>query len=420
VDNVDALTSRLADASFFHTPEFEQLMGWLRQHDPVRWAQPWPDRGVWVITRHADLKAIYEQPNLFSNEAAGNIIPADPNFHKQDRDAQGFGALISNTDPPRHGGLRRVFARFFSGPQVAKLEGQCQQIVDDIIDEIRDRDSLDFVMDAATHVPARFIFQLLGVPKEDWPRMTDLVNSFACYSDPEFQLANSPAETFRIAMDATFEYIADLVEQRRHDPRDDLCTIAAQGQVDGEPMSERDAAWGAWQLLAGGFETSRNVIAGGMLALIEHPEQAAMLRANPKLINPAIAEMMRWTLPATANLRVATDDAEIAGKKIAKGDWLFLMIDSANRDEAVFTEPYQFNIARNPNPYLTFGHGTHNCIGRMLAMLEVKVMLLTMLDRADRIDLAGPVELGGSTVAKGLKHLPVRISWKSHEARDVA
>jgi cholest-4-en-3-one 26-monooxygenase len=410
--DIDERLSRLADASFFLTEEHTDLMRHLRKHEPVRWAQPWPDRGCWVVSRHADLKAVYEQPVIFSNEAAGNIIPADPDFYKADRDAQGFGAMVSNTDPPRHGELRRVFARFFSGPQIAKLEGQCQQITDEIIDELQGRTEFDFVMDAATHVPARVICKLLGVPEADWPLMTDYVNSFACFSDPQYQLGATPGETFRMAMDWTFDYIAKLVAERRKAPRDDLCSLAALAEIQGEPLSERDAAWGAWQLLAGGFETSRNVIAGGMLALIEHPDQAAMLKDNPRLIQPAIDEMLRWTLPTTANLRVATEDSEIAGQKIAKGDWVFLMIDSANRDETVFADPFRFDITRRPNPYLSFGHGIHNCIGRMLAMLEIKVMLLTMLRRTESIELTGKPEFGGSTIAKGVKHLPVRVRWK--------
>jgi cytochrome P450 len=411
-ENLEPLLARLADSAFFFTDEYTALMRYLRRHEPVRWAEPWPDRGCWVVTRHADLKAIYEQPVLFSNEAAGNIIPADPNFHRADRDAQGFGAMVSNTDPPRHGELRRVFARYFSGPQIAKLEGMCQAITDEIIDEASRRTELDFVMDVASYLPARMIFQMLGVPRHDWPAMSGYVNSFACYTDPEFQLGSSPAETFRIAMAWTFDYIAKLVAERRNDPGDDLCSIAATATIDGEKLPDREAFWGAWQLLAGGFETSRNVIAGGLLALIEHPDQAELLKQDPKLMLPAIEEMLRWTLPATANLRVATDDAEVAGHKIKKGEWLFLMIDSANRDESVFDEPYRFDITRRPNLYLTFGHGIHNCIGRMLAMLEVKVMIRTMLARAETIELAGRPEFGGSTVAKGVKHLPIRVRWR--------
>ncbi|WP_242128672.1 cytochrome P450 [Sphingobium sp. Sx8-8] len=409
-DNIDTFSSRMADPTFCHTPEYGHMLRWLRENDPVRWAQPWPDRGAWLIARHADLKMIYDQPNLFSSEAAGNIIPADPDFHKHDRESQGFGVMVSNTDPPRHGDLRRVFARYFSGPQVAKLDGQCQKVVEGILDEMQGRDTFDYAMETATQVPARMIFQLLGIPREDWARLEGVVSSFAFYSDPEFQLGDSPGATFRKAMDITFDYIAKLVEQRRHDPQEDLCTIAAQGQIDGEPWTEQEAAWGAWQLLAAGFETSRNVIAGGLLALLQHPDQMALLRADPGLMNTAIGEMLRWTSPATTNLRVATADTEIAGRKIAKGDWLFLMIDSANRDESVFADPYRFDITRKINPYLTFGHGTHNCIGRMLAMLEAKVMLRNLLARTDHIEIAGPLVFGGS-VAKGVKHLPVRIAW---------
>lgn len=416
--NMEPLLARLADPAFFLTEDFRALLRHLREHDPICWAQPWDDRGCWVVTRHADLKAIYDQPLLFSNEAAGNIIPADPNFHSANREAQGFGAVIANTDPPRHAELRRVFARYFSGPQIAKLEEQCQDVTDEILSEVLDRPEVDFVMDVATHLPARLICQMLGVPRHDWPEMTRYVNSFACFSDPDYQLGASPAETFQLSMAWTFEYIAGLVAQRRQDPRDDLCSVAATAQIDGEPISDRDAAWGAWQLLAAGFETSRNVISGGLFALIQHPDQAEMLKQEPKLLQTAVDEMMRWTLPTTANLRVATADAEVAGQAIRKGDWLFLMIESANRDERVFDDPYRFDITRRLNPHLTFGHGVHNCIGRMLAMLEVKVMLRTILERSDGIELVGEPEYSGSTIAKGLKRLPVRIGWREGQYAD--
>ena len=166
------LAARLADPAFFLTPEFTALMGDMRLNAPVHWCQAWPERGFWAVTRHADMKSVLEQPLLFSNEAAGNIIPADPNFHRHDREAQGFGVMPTNTDPPRHGELRRVFARHFSGPQVAKHQALCQAVVDEILDELGSRTRFDFVMEVAAHLPARLICRLLGVQRADWPMIT--------------------------------------------------------------------------------------------------------------------------------------------------------------------------------------------------------------------------------------------------------
>jgi cytochrome P450 len=162
-------------------------------------------------------------------------------------------------------------------------------------------------------------------------------------------------------------------------------------------------------LLAAGFETSRNIMSGGLLALIEHPDQQMMLRADTSLLQGAVEEMVRWTTPATALLRVATACTDLGGQAIKPDDWVVMFLDSANRDEAVFSDPYRFDIQRRPNPYLSFGHGIHNCIGRMLALLEARVMIRTVLARFEGVSIAGPLEWSASSIAKGIKRMPVRV-----------
>jgi cholest-4-en-3-one 26-monooxygenase len=403
------LTRRLADPAFFLTEEFHLLLRTLRNQSPVHWCQPWPQRGFWAVTRQAEMKLIAEQPLLFSNEAAGNIIPADPEAFRHHRDEQGYGAVMTNVDPPLHTALRGVYGRFFSGPQVAKLDGVVQSRTDQILGEQDGRDEFDFIMDVAAHLPARLICRLLGAPAEDWPFITRYANSFASFADPALQLGPTPADTFRIAKDKTFAYVEDLVRRRRSEPADDLATMAATARVDGATLAHREASWIAWSLLAAGFETSRNIISGGLLALIEHPDQARLLRHDPSLMRGAVDEMVRWTCPATGLLRVATADTVLANQPIAAGDWVVMFLDSANHDEAVFEAPERFDIRRFPNPYLSFGHGIHNCIGRMLALLEAKVMIRSMLERFDDIALAGPLEWSASTIAKGVKRMPLRV-----------
>ena len=409
MDEMTPLTRRLADPGFFLTKDFHSLLRTLRHDSPVHWCQPWPQRGFWAVTRQAEMKTVSDQPLLFSNEIAGNIIPADPDAFRHHRDEQGYGAVLSNVDPPRHTALRRVYSLFFSGPRITKLDGLCQSLTDQILDELGARDEFDFVMDVAAHLPARLICRLLGVPAEDWPYITRYANSFASFADPALQLGETPADTFRIAKDKTFAYVEELVRRRRSAPEDDLASMAARAEVDGAPLGHREAAWIAWSLLAAGFETSRNIMSGGLLALIEHPDQAALLRADPDLIPRAVDEMVRWTCPASALLRVATADTVLGGQPIGADDWVVMFLDSANRDEAVFTEPDRFDILRRPNPYLSFGNGIHNCIGRMLALLEAKVMTRTIIDRFDEMSVAGPLEWSASTIAKGVKRMPVRV-----------
>jgi len=353
------LTRRLADPGFFLTKDFHSLLRILRRHSPVHWCQPWPQRGFWALTRQAEMKTVSGQPMLYSNEIAGNIIPADPDAFRHEREAQGYRAVLSNVDPPRHTALRGVYSRFFSGPRIAKLEGLCQSLTDQILNELDERDEFDFVTDVAAHLPARLICRLLGVPSADWPYITRYANSFASFADPALQLGATPADTFRIAKDKTFAYVEELVRRRRSAPEDDLASMAATAEVGGTPLGQREAAWIAWSLLAAGFETSRNIMSGGLLALIEHPDQAGMLRADLSLIHSAVDEMVRWTCPATGLLRVATADTVLGGQPIAAGDWVVMFLDSGNRDEAVFATPDRFDILRRPNPYISFGHGIH-------------------------------------------------------------
>jgi cholest-4-en-3-one 26-monooxygenase len=407
------LTRQLADPAFFLTQDFHSLLRALRHRSPVHWCQPWPQRGFWAVTRQSDMKTIADQPMLYSNEIAGNIIPADPEAFRHHREEQGYGTVLSNVDPPLHTALRGVYGRFFSGPRIAKHEGLCQSLTDQILDELDGRDGFDFVMDVAAHLPARLICRLLGVPAKDWPYITRYANSFASFSDPALQLGDTPADTFRIAKDKTFAYVEELVNRRRAVPEDDLASVAATAEVAGAPLGHREAAWIAWSLLAAGFETSRNIMSGGLLALIEHSDQDKMLRADPGLLQGAVDEMVRWTTPATGLLRVATADTEFGGHAIKADDWLVMFLDSANRDEAVFSDPYRFDIRRRPNLYLSFGHGIHNCIGRMLALLEARVMIRTMLARFDAVTIAGPLEWSASSIAKGLKRMPVRVQRRA-------
>ncbi len=407
------LADRLADPAFFLLPEFPELLRQMRTQSPVHWCQVWATRGFWAITRYRDIKAVLDDPVTFSSEAAGNIIPADPDFHRTNREAMGFDALPTNTDPPKHLEVRRLFARHFAGPAVARLQPKTQAVIDEILRELQETGSeeCNFVLEVAAHLPARLICEILGVPREDWPVITQYANSFASFADPELQLGDTPADTFQMAMTFLFKYMAELVEKRRLDPRDDFASIVAAAEWRGEALPQRDAAWWAFSILAAGFETSRNVIAGGLLALINHPDQWDLLKQDRSLMNRAVDEMVRWTTPATAILRVATRDSVVGGQQIKAGEWLTCWLDSANRDEDVFDDPWIFDVAKRHPANFAFGFGEHNCIGRMLAMLETRLLIETLLDRADRVELTGPVSYISSTIAKGPKVLPVRIRW---------
>jgi len=401
-----ALTARLHDPLFFLAPEFQPLLAVMRRDHLVHWTQAWPDRGFWSITRYRDIRDVLLKPNLFSSQEMASLIPADPHMYDDPaaKAAAGIGFVPPFMDPPRHDEVRRPFIMPFAAKTVARLAAESQAICDRLIDEAIERGTCEFAQEVAARLPMHLICGLLGVPQEDWDHVGKYVNSFICNTEPEFQLGATPAETIAIATREQFDYVRRLVADRRANPRDDLTTLAASA-----PISEEECLWWCWAILIAGVETTRNVITGGLLALIEHPDQMEWLRSNPDGAREAAEELTRWTIPVPAIMRVATEDTAIAGQAIARGDWVVVWLASANRDEGMFADPYRLDLARSPNPHLGFGYGTHICLGRNIALLEVRQILQTVLRRLDAIELAGPVEWTSSVMATGVKSLPIRF-----------
>jgi len=320
-----------------------------------------------------------------------------------------MGFVPGFMDPPRHDAVRRPFIKPFAPATVARMASRVQAVCDQLIDDILAPGECEFAQDVAARLPLHLVCGLLGVPREDWDHVTRHVNGFICNTEPAYQLGATPAETIAIAARGQFEYVTGLVADRRARPRDDLTTLAAFATADGAPLSEEEVLWWCWAILIAGVETTRNVITGGLLALIEHPEDMRRLRADPSGLRAAAEELARWTTPVPALLRVATADSEIAGQPIASGDWVVVWLASANRDEATFADSDRLDLTRSPNPHLAFGYGTHLCLGRNIALLEVRQIIATVLRRLDRIELAGPVEWTSSVMAMGVKALPLRF-----------
>jgi cytochrome P450 len=405
------LASNLHDPLFFLSDEFPPLLARLRREDPVHWTQAWPDRGFWSVARHRDIRDVLLKPTLFSSQEMGSLIPADPHMYDdpEAKAAAGIGFVPPFMDPPRHDAVRRPFVMPFAARTIARLAAESQAICDRLVDAVIDRGECEFAQDIAARLPMHLICGLLGVPPEDWDHVGRYVNSFICNTEPAFQLGATPAETIAIATRAQFDYVRTLVEDRRANPRDDLTTLAAFATVDGEPIATEETLWWCWAILIAGIETTRNVITGGLLALIENADEMRRLRTNPDCARDAAEELARWTTPVPAVMRVATADALIGEQVVAAGDWVVLWLASANRDEAVFDDPFRLDLSRSPNPHFAFGHGTHICLGRNIALLEVRHILQTVLRRLDRIELAGPIEWTSSVMATGVKTLPIRF-----------
>jgi cytochrome P450 len=400
--------ARLADPAFFTHPSFHPTLAKLRREDPVHWVQAWPHKGFWAVTSYDLIKQVYLDPIKFSSEVAGSLLPIDPDIHDYVApEDYGLGLVPAFTDPPRHDDVRRQVTKKFAA-RVNSSQSACTKICADLIDHVIDLGECDVVADLAAPVPSHLICHIMGVPESDWDYMKMLVDMFlagaggpASSDAPGAEVAAQGA--MQASRDALVAYVEKLVEQRKANPQDDLTSDIVAIELKGQPLTHAEVVWNIWSLIMGGFETSRNVISGGLVALIDNPEQLRLLQAEPQRLNVAVDELVRWTTPGQVNLRTATQDVQLGDKWIRKGDWLTVWPISANRDERIFANPDKLDITRYPNPHLGFGFGIHNCIGRPLALLEARTMLAAILARLQDFEIVGELVWTGTTIAMGLK-----------------
>jgi cholest-4-en-3-one 26-monooxygenase len=277
-----------------------------------------------------------------------------------------------------------------------------------IIDRIAGQGECDFVADVAAELPLLVIAELVGIPLGDRQMVFNWSNQLIGFDDPEYSV--DMMETGRAAAAEMYMYANQLALERKENPRDDLTSILMHSEVDGEKLSELEFDLFFLLLAVAGNETTRNAISGGLLALIEHPEERARLAANPALMPSAIEEILRWVSPVMHFRRTAMCDTEIGGVKIREGDKVVIYYLSANRDEDIFPDPYRFDVSRTPNEHLAFGLGQHFCLGNNLAKLELRMIFEALMERLPDIDLAGPVERLRSNFINGIKRMPVRFT----------
>jgi cytochrome P450 len=384
----------LIDPELHATGDPHALWRWMRAHQPVYWHDPGALPGFWSLTRYEDVRAVCRDPGTFSSEQG---IVLRPESHGKD---PGGGRTLALTDPPRHRQLRAVVADWFTTRSVRSLEDSMRGVVRSVITRAVEAGGCDFVTDVAARLPLYVICHLMGVPEEDREKLFQLASVAFGTADPVAQSA---------AHQEIMQYFVELMYQRMEEPADDLVSALVNSPVDGELLPEDDILLNCDNLLVGGTENVRLATSGGMLALLEHPEQWQRLAADPGLLPTAVEEILRWTSSANVVMRVATAPTVIEGQRIEAGDRLMLWIPSANRDERVFTDPDRFDPARRPNRHLALGAGEHFCLGSLLARTEMRVLFRELLDMAVRVEQTGPAVPVRSIVVNGLESLPVRI-----------
>ena len=382
-------------------PPHEQF-AWLREHAPVFWhadggGPGWP--GFWAVTRHADVTDVIRHPDIFSS------VPRTAAFREwSDPAVERMRVMMINMDPPQHSRLRAFVSRGFTPRMIGQLQDHITDICRGLLEDVAQRREADFVTDIAAPLPTQVICELVGARPQDRDRIFELSNRMVGFDDPE--LSGSAGEQMH-AVAEMFGYAADLAQQRRAQPRDDIVTRLLQPDDAGRVLTALEFNFFFLLLIVAGNETTRNAAAGGMLAFFDHPGQWQRLVADPSLAPLAAEEVVRWVSPAVLVRRTAVRETELAGQRIAAGDKVVAFLASANRDEDVFTAPHEFDIGRDPNPHVGFGGGPHFCLGRHLAALELQVLLAALAEKTPGIRPGGEVSRLRSNFLNGIKRMPV-------------
>lgn len=372
-------------------------------YDQVRAAAPVfhePTSDRWLLFDYDSVKRALTDHESFSSAVTAPTSPP--------------GRWLLFSDPPRHDKLRALIMRAFTPRAVARLEPRIAELARNLLDACVERDEVELLSDFSVPLPLMVIAEMLGAPVTDWPRFrqwSDVILTLI------FTLSGGEASERAIlgfrAMHAEMrEYLDVLANARRGAPRDDLLSGLVHAEVDGERLSDDDLLGIFQLLLLAGHETSTNLINNAVLSFTEHAEELHRLRSHPELVASAIEEVLRFRSPVQAMFRLTTRDVELQQAVIPAGRLVIAMIGSANRDPAHFPEPHRFDIGRQPNPHIAFGHGIHFCLGAPLARMEARIALGELLARVDTIELASsePWEPRAAFHVHGPARLPVRLS----------
>ena len=397
----------------------DDAFSWLRREAPLAVVEPKGFRPFWAVTRHADILEVERQNDLFHN---GDTFATLTNIEAGQQVLQMTGGKphlvrsLVQMDNPDHMNYRRLSQAWFMPQNLKQLEARIRELAKHFVDHMASLGtSCDFARDVAFLYPLRVVMEVIGVPAIDEPRMLKLTQELFGSADPDVNRSKtaglSPAERVKEIQGTVMDfmtYFNAMTEDRRKNPRNDLASVIANGEISGKPLGHLEAM--SYYIIAAtaGHDTTSGTTAGTLWALAERPDQFAKVKSNPALITGLIEESIRWVTPVKHFMRSATADAEIGGQKIAKDDWMMLCYPSGNRDEKVFDRPFDFDVSRAPNKQLAFGYGAHVCLGQHLARMEMRILWEELLPRLESVELAGEPKNMDSNFVSGPKTVPIK------------
>jgi len=380
---------------------------WLRENDPVFWHAPTavsPDGdGFWVVSRYDDIMEVLRTPALFSSDTGGDRQGGGTAL----KDERSAGKMLNFTDDPRHKVLRGLVNKGFTNQTIGQLDGELRRRANLLIDDFPVGEAFDFIPHFSRELPLQAICIVLGVPQEDRGQLCEWID--------QGLEAESPKVLAREFFIQILDYAKKIIAEKRRNPKDDILSKIVQARLDEEDspaLSDDELANFFVLLFPAGAETTRSAIGGGMRALIARPALLQQLRDNPDQVKGAVEEFVRWMTPSIYKRRTVTQDTDFRGKSLRRGDKITIWEMSANRDAAVFDDPFTFDITRRPNRHIGFGFGPHVCLGAALARLEIKIAIEELLRRVAHFELAGPEQWVPNNRLLGLRNLQLIVTMK--------
>ena len=413
-----ALGNLVVDENLYTQPEkHHQLFTRLRAEAPVIWVEPDEYAPFWIVSKHADIQEVELAKDKFVNAPRTLLrrTAVDEQIKKLTGGRPFLMNNLTNMDGANHMAHRKLTQSWFMPARLKAIDEALRGFAREYVDKmIALGGECDFMRDVASWYPLRVVMHIMGVPQEDEPKMLLLTQQIFGPDDPDIK-------TEKVDIIATvqsfFEYFGELLEARRQSPKDDLATLIATAQIDGKPIGHQEALSYLILTATAGHDTTSSTTAGGLLALLENPDQLARLREDPSLMPSAIDEMLRWVTPVTHFFRTATEDYELRGQKIKAGEALMMCYPSANRDEDIFEDPFRFDIGRKPAKHIAFGYGPHVCLGQHLAKMEMRLFFDELLSRVEHFEIAGTPRWVHSNFVGGLKEFPIRFHPASDGSR---